>query len=65
MKQVAIGERTTPVELAALLGLPEASVIEAGIHALCRLLTTNDVLNFDEAADIAVRYGFTVRRKRR
>jgi hypothetical protein len=60
-KPIAVSERTTPVQLARLMGVPPGKVIDVGFREFARLLTVREPLGFELARDLAAVFEFEAR----
>ena len=62
-KEVLLGEFTAVIDLAEVLDVPAARVIEAGFQRAGLLLTIHEDVAFEAAVLIAAEFGFHARRR--
>jgi hypothetical protein len=63
VKEIVLGELTPLGDLADLLDVPAARLVEAGFHDLGLLLTIRDVFTFEQASLVAATFGWRARRQ--
>jgi hypothetical protein len=62
MKEIFLNEYTSVQELATLLEVSQARLIERAFKTLGLLTTINELLKFEQASRLAAEFGYKARR---